>query len=114
MTIYWSSKTTALAADTGKLFINPIVYSEVSIMFSHIEDLEESLSHEFFIRELLPWEACFLAGKCLIQYKRKGGTRFSLPDFFIGAHAAVRSLTLITRDLRRYKHYFPSLKMITP
>ncbi|MDA8428018.1 MAG: type II toxin-antitoxin system VapC family toxin [Geobacteraceae bacterium] len=111
----WSSTQLQKAADHCALLINPIIYAEVSVGFQRIEELEEALPLHFFQRAPLPWEAAFLAGKCYIRYRKLGGTKTSpLPDFFIGAHAAVSNLTLLTRDVARYRTYFPSLKLITP
>jgi hypothetical protein len=111
----WSSRKLQAAADTSSLIINPIVYAEVSIGFQRIEEVEEALSPEIFERRPIPWEAAFLAGKCFMRYRTSGGTRRSpLPDFFIGAHAAVEGLTLLTRDATRYRTYFPSLSLIAP
>ena len=111
----WSSVQLQRAADHSALIINPIIYAEVSIGFERIEELEEVLPANFFQRRELPWEASFLAGKCFMRYRQLGGTKRSpLPDFFIGAHAAVAGLTLLTRDAARYRTYFPSLKLITP
>jgi hypothetical protein len=111
----WSSTQLQKAADCSALIINPIIYAEVSVGFERIEELEEALPPNFFERRALPWEAAFLAGKCFMLYRKLGGTKHSpLPDFFIGAHAAVSGLTLLTRDAARYRTYFPSLKLITP
>ena len=111
----WSSTQLQKAADQGSLIINPVIYAEISVGFQRIEELEEVLPSDFFQRVPLPWEAAFLAGKCFIRYRKLGGTKSSpLPDFFIGAHAAVSGLTLLTRDAARYRTYFPSLKLITP
>ena len=111
----WSSKTLAHHAEQNVLVINPIIYSEVSIRFEHIEDLEEALSLSYFRRDPLPWEAAFLGGKCFLAYRRKRGRKsVPLPDFFIGAHAAVVGIPLLTRDVSRYRTYFPKLKLITP
>ena len=111
----WSSETLARYAETHILVINPIIYAEVSIGFDRIEDVEIILSPSFFRREPLPWEAAFLAGKCFLAYRRKGGKRGStLPDFFIGAHAAIAGIPLLTRDTSRYRTYFPKLKLIAP
>ena len=111
----WSSRQLQLAADNSALIINPIVYTEVSIGFTRIEELDEALRPDIFERRPLPWEAAFLAGKCFLRYRKQGGTRRSpLPDFFIGAHAAVEGLTLLTRDATRYRTYFPTLSLIAP
>lgn len=111
----WSATQLETLAEDYAFIINPIIYSEVSIGFTHIEELEETLPAEFFRRESLPWEAGFLAGKCFLKYRRSGGVRRSpLPDFYIGAHAAILGIPLITRDSRRYQNYFPKLKLILP
>lgn len=111
----WSSTQLQKAADQGTLIINPIIYAEISIGFQRIEELEELLSPDFFHRVPLPWEAAFLAGKCFLHYRKRGGTKWSpLPDFFIGAHAAVAGLTLLTRDAARYRTYFPTISLIAP
>jgi hypothetical protein len=111
----WSSKKLSEFSASKRFFINPVIYSEVSISFERIEDLDSILPESFFIREQIPWEAAFLAGKCFLKYRRSGGARRSpLPDFFIGAHASVRNMSLLTRDTRRYSEYFPKLKIISP
>ena len=111
----WSSETLATCAETHRLVINPIIYSEVSIGFDRIEDVETVLSASFFRRDPIPREAAFLAGKCFVAYRRKGGRKSSpLPDFFIGAHAAVAWIPLLTRDVSRYRTYFPKLRLIAP
>src|SRR5688572_15632617 len=95
----WSSTALAEATEASRLVVNPIVYSEVSVRFSRIEDLNVALPRDRFIREPIPFEAAFLAGKAFVQYRRRGGARASpLPDFFIGAHAAVAGYRLLTRD----------------
>lgn len=111
----WSSTMLGLHAEQSVLVINPIVYAEVSIGFDSIEELESALPPNVFRRDELPWEAGFLAGKCFLAYRRRGGRRVApLPDFYIGAHAAVRGMTVLTRDARRYKTYFPKLDLIAP
>jgi predicted nucleic acid-binding protein len=111
----WSAAALAAAADRGPLFINPVIYAEVSAGFERIEDLDEVLPAEYFRRVPLPWEGAFLAGRCFVKYRRRGGTRRSpMPDFYIGAHAALAGLTLLTRDARRYRAYFPTLRLIAP
>jgi predicted nucleic acid-binding protein len=111
----WSAETLASYADAHVLIVNPIIYAEVSIGFDKIEDVDAVLSPAFFRRLSLPWEAAFLAGKCFMMYRRKGGVRRSpLPDFYIGAHAAVKGMSLMTRDAGRYRTYFPKLKLISP
>jgi predicted nucleic acid-binding protein len=111
----WSSEAIESRAERSVLVIDPIIYAEVSIRFERIEELEEALTPDMFRRDALPWEAAFLAGKCFVRYRRRGGARHSpLPDFYIGAHAAVAGMTLLTRDERRYGTYFPSLDIVAP
>lgn len=111
----WSAAQLERLAERHMLIINPIIYSEVSIGFERIEDLDRAIPSDFFRREPLPWEAGFLAGKCFLRYRKSGGARRSpLPDFYIGAHAAISGLTLHTRDAGRYKTYFPKLTLIAP
>jgi predicted nucleic acid-binding protein len=111
----WSTDALAEAAEIGPLVINPIIFSEVSVRFSTIEALDDALSPQDFRREALPWEAAFLAGKVFLDDRRNSGTRTApLPDFFIGAHAAVGRLRLLTRDAARYRTYFPRVALITP
>jgi predicted nucleic acid-binding protein len=111
----WSSRALAEAADRSRLAINPIVYAEVSIGFDRIEALDTALPEGVFTRLPLPWPAAFLAGKCFIAYRRASGERRSpLPDFYIGAHAAVAGMSLLTRDARRYRTYLPRLDLIAP
>lgn len=111
----WSAMALGRAADRFRIVINPIIYAEVSVRFSRIEDLEIALPHEMFAREAVPYEAAFLAGKAFLSYRRKAGTKRSpLPDFFIGAHAAVAGYHLLTRDAARYRTYFPKLPLIAP
>jgi predicted nucleic acid-binding protein len=111
----WSSTAIASCAESSRLAINPIIYAEVSIGFARIEDLDEALAPPYFDRHALPWAAAFLAGKCFHRYRQAGGARRSpLPDFYIGAHAAVAGMALLTRDPRRYRAYFPKLRLIAP
>ena len=100
----WSSSMLANAAQQGRLVINPLIYAEVACGFDRIEGLDEALPPQYFTREPVPWAAAFLAGRAFLAYRRKGGSRQApLPDFFIGAHAAVAGYTLLTRDRRGYK-----------
>lgn len=111
----WSAATLEQHAARAQLCINPIVYAEVSVGFERIEDLDEALPRADFTRLPLPWEAGFLAGKAFLRYRRAKGVRRSpLPDFYIGAHAAIADLPLITRDARRYRTYYPNLELICP
>jgi predicted nucleic acid-binding protein len=111
----WSAETLRRTADSASLVINPLVYAEVSIGFDAIEDLEAALPTDLYRRQDLPYEAGFLAGKCFLRYRRAGGQKRSpLPDFYIGAHAAVAGYRLLTRDATRYRSYFPNLALIAP
>ncbi|WP_260478820.1 type II toxin-antitoxin system VapC family toxin [Kibdelosporangium aridum] len=111
----WSEDAIATARDTGDLVINPIIYAEVSAGFDTIEDLDEALPTTDFTREPLPYQAGFLASRAFVAYRRRGGARRSpLPDFYIGAHAAVNNYRLLTRDTDRFRTYFPKLELITP
>ncbi len=97
------------------LYINSIIYSEISIGFEAIEDLEDAVFRAGFQMLEIPKEGLFLAGKVYLQYKkRRGVKRTPLPDFYIGAQAAVLNLDLITRDVSRFRSYFPTVKLITP
>ena len=110
----WSESRLADAFDAGQVVINPIVYAEISVAFERIESLDAVLPQQLG-REALPWEAAFLAGKCFVDYRRRGGTRRSpLPDFYIGAHAAVTGRALLTRDANRYRTLLPRLTLICP
>ena len=111
----WSEEKLAAHAERDLLAINPIIYAEVSAHFSTIEELDEALSPEDFQRLPLPYEAGFLAAKCFLRYRRRGGQKHApLPDFYIGAHAATDGLMLLTRDVSRYRTYFPSIQLIAP
>lgn len=111
----WSADAIAHAADRYRLVINPVIYAEVSMRYSRIEDLDAALPKTMVDREAIPYEAAFLAGKAFLAYRRRGGTKSTpLPDFFIGAHAAVAGYQLMTRDAARYRTYFPKLSLIAP
>jgi hypothetical protein len=111
----WSSSALAEVAESATLIINPIIYAEVSIGYSTIETLDAVLPATLYRREALPWEAGFLAGKNFLMYRRRGGLRTSpLPDFYIGAHAAIGHLALLTRDAARYRSYFPTVEILAP
>jgi predicted nucleic acid-binding protein len=111
----WSAGALSRAANVSHLAINPIVYAEVAARFVRIEELEEALPPAYYQRLALPWEAAFVAGQCFVKYRRRGGTRRSpMPDFYIGAHAAIQGMSLLTRDPRRYRTYFPALRLVTP
>lgn len=111
----WSAEALELAADAGPIIINPVIYSEVSIRFSTIEALDRLLQAPLFEYLAIPKEAAFLAGKCYRDYRRRGGAKLHpLPDFFIGAHASIVGLPLITRDPKRFRSHFPRLQLVTP
>lgn len=111
----WSTGAIRRLLDVTVLVINPIVYAEVSIGYRTIEDVECAMPVDLYRREPLPYEAAFLAGKCFVAYRRRGGVRRSpLPDFYIGAHAAVRGYRLLTRDAARYRSYFPTVELVAP
>jgi len=111
----WSVSKLEKFSTITKLFINPIVYSEVSTGFKKIEELESVLNRAGFQMLDIPKEALFLAGKAFLKYRKNRGAKKSpLPDFYIGAHAAILEMELITRDESRYRTYFPTVKLISP
>ncbi len=111
----WSSAALERTADEAILVINPLVYAEVSVGFTAIEELEAALPADLYRREDLPYEAAFLVGKSFVHYRRGGGAKGSpLRDFYIGAHAAVAGHRLLTRDAARYRTYFPKVELIAP
>jgi predicted nucleic acid-binding protein len=111
----WSAGQIATAMDTGRVVINPLIYAEVSVGYQTIEELEELLPAADYEREPLPYVAGFAAGKAFVRYRRGGGDKRSpMPDFYIGAHAAVAGYRLLTRDVRRYRTYFPAIDIIAP
>lgn len=111
----WSSEALARCASGGPLLINPIIYAELSVGFPRIEDLDAALPTPDWQRLPLPWSAAFLAGRSFDLYRKRGGARSSpLADFYIGAHAAVEDLTLLTRDAARYRTYFPKVHLVAP
>lgn len=111
----WSSNALERIANESRIVINPVIYGEVSIRFKRIEELNEALPPAIFEREDIPYEAAFLAGKAYVAYRRQTGTRSSLlPDFYVGAHAAIRRYRVLTRDAARYRTYFPRLELIAP
>ncbi len=111
----WSADALARQAERDVLAVNPIIYAEVSVGFVRIEELDAALPTAMIHRLALPWDAAFLAGKCFVSYRKRGGARRSpLPDFYIGAHASVTGMRLLTRDSARYRTYFPRLKLIAP
>lgn len=112
----WSAGRLAGLGNRHALVINPVIYGEVSVGFTRIEELDEALPRDFITREDLPWEAAFLAGKAFLSHRRarRGAARQPLPDFFIGAHAAIRGYALLTRDKKRFLGSFPGLTLILP
>lgn len=111
----WSAAALEDAAERALLIVNPIIFAEVSVRFERIEELEEALPINVYRREALPWDAAFLAGKAFMDYRRRGGAKtMPMPDFFIGAHAAIRRAALLTRDPSRYRAYFPTVRIIAP
>lgn len=111
----WSRDNLTYLSQMTSLHINPVIYSEISIGFSRIEELESCLNILPVKMTQIPREALFLAGKAFLSYRRKSGTKSSaLPDFYIGAHAAVNCWQIITRDPKRISFYFPALRIISP
>jgi predicted nucleic acid-binding protein len=101
--------------DAGRVVINPLIYAEVSVGYQTVEELEELLPAADYEREPLPYLAGFAAGKAFVRYRRGGGDKRSpMPDFYIGAHAAITGYRLLTRDVRRYRTYFPTIDIIAP
>ena len=111
----WSQEQLEQAALKGQLVINDVIYAEVSTRYESLEGIESMLMDLQIDVVPIPREALFLAGKAYLQYRAAGGVRTSvLPDFFIGAHAAVERLPLLTRDIRRYRSYFSTVNLIAP
>ncbi len=111
----WSESTLERYSENSTLYINPIIYTEISIGFERIEDLEYAVINSGFKTVQLSKEALFLAGKAFLTYRKNEGTKVSpLPDFYIGAQAAVLGLELITRDITRYQTYFPTVRLVYP
>jgi predicted nucleic acid-binding protein len=111
----WSDKALIDSLEKGPVFVNPVIYAEISLGFPSVEECDASLDVQGVERIPLPWPAAFLAGRAFREYRRRAGTRRSpLPDFFIGAHAAVEGLRLLTRDTRRYRTYFPTVELVVP
>jgi len=111
----WSRQRTIEAFDQGPVLINPIIYAEFSVRYRDIDEVDDALPEDAFRRENLPWPAAFAAAAAFRIYRKAGGQRERvLPDFLIGAHAAIRGYSLLTRDVKGYRSYFPSLDLITP
>jgi predicted nucleic acid-binding protein len=111
----WSSGALAHSIRTGPVYINPLIYAEASVGFASLDEIDERMPAHILRRAPLPYTAGFLAAKAHQAYRRRGGARIAtLPDFYIGAHAVVENLTLVTRDTRRYRTAFPTLRMFSP
>ena len=111
----WSQEKLDAASVIDTLTINPIIYAELSVAFARIEELEAIIEEVSLLIEPIPREALFLAGKAFLSYRRSRGTKHNvLPDFFIGAHAAVMEWPILTRDVGRLHTYFPTVTLITP
>jgi len=111
----WSSDALIEALDVGPVLVDQIVFAEVSIGYRTAEACQEALAVQGIERVPIPWPAAFLAGRAFAAYRDRGGTKLApLPDFFIGAHAAVAGLRLLTRDANRYRTYFPTVELIAP
>ncbi len=111
----WSSSMLARFLDEDIVIINPIIYAEISIAFQLQSEVDECFPPHLFIREALPWESAFIAGKAFLSYRRQKGRKVTpLPDFYIGAHAQVCNYMLLTRDSSRYRTYFPEIRLISP
>lgn len=111
----WSSTALASLASDSVLVINPLIYAEVSIRFESIESLDKVMPTTLYRREDIPYAAAYLAGKAYVRYRQRGGKRRSLlPDFLIGAHAAIAGYRVLTRDPGRYRSYYPTVELIAP
>lgn len=111
----WSVSQLRAQAQVHDLMINPVIYSELSLAFDSIEALNDAVENMRMTYQELPRSALFLAGRAFLLYRREGGTKTNvLPDFFIGAHAAVTGSGILTRDARRYRHHFPRVALVTP
>lgn len=111
----WSAERLDACASGAELCINPLIHAAVSVGFERIEDLEAALAPDTFTRLELPWDAGFFAGKAFPRYRRTRGSHTSpVPDFYIGAHAAIDGMVLLTRDTTRHRSYFPTLELISP
>src|SRR5580658_10355495 len=113
--VAWSQAQLESAALSDRLAINAVIYSELSMAFERIEELEQVVAEAKLTMETIPREALFLAGKVFLEYQRRNGSKQDvLPDFYIGAHAAIVKCTILTREVARYRGYFPTVPLITP
>lgn len=111
----WSLEQLEEAALRGRLFINDVIYAELSVRYGRIEDLDSMIDQATLTIAPIPRSALFLAGKAFVQYRRSGGQRTGvLPDFFVGAHAAAQGWRLLTMDAPRFRTYFPTLDIVAP
>jgi predicted nucleic acid-binding protein len=111
----WSVRQLRAQAQVHELFINPVIYSELSLAFETVKAMDEAIEDMGITYQELPRPALFLAGRAFVKYRREGGTKANvLADFFIGAHAAVLSCGILTRDARRYRNYFPRVALVVP
>jgi predicted nucleic acid-binding protein len=111
----WSLQALEAAYARDTLAVNAVIYAELSIAFARIEELEQVLTEGGLAVEAIPREALFLAGKAFMKYRKRQGLKTDvLPDFFIGAHAAVTDSPILTRDVGRYRSYFPTVTLVTP
>jgi len=111
----WSLQQLEAASLRARLCINAVIYAELSMAFQRIEQLEQVVKESGLVMDPIPKEALFLAGKVFLQYRKRQGTKAGvLPDFFIGAHAAVSDMEILTRDIGRYRSYFPKVTLISP
>jgi predicted nucleic acid-binding protein len=112
---HWSDEALIAALEDGPVLVDQIIFAEVSVGYPTPEECEWALEFQGIERIPVPWPAAFLAGRAFAAYKRRGGDKLApLPDFFIGAHAAVAGLRLLTRDPSRYRTYFPTVELIAP
>ncbi len=113
--VEWSTDQLEPLIASRRAVVNPIIYAEIAANFANIEALEQALEDLHLLREQLPWDAAFMASQAYKLYRRRGGVKRSpLPDFYIGAHASLAGYALLTRDARRYREYFPKLRLIAP
>jgi predicted nucleic acid-binding protein len=111
----WSVRQLRAQAQVHELLINPVIYSELSLAFDSVKAVDEAVEEMGLNYQELPRPALFLAGRAFVKYRREGGTKANvLPDFFIGAHAAVLSCGILTRDGRRYRRHFPRVALVMP